>query len=168
MKSLVAALSAVLLITSAAVADCQKNVGVVGDWSVWRYSTGEHKGCFIYANPLKSSPKSVDHGLVSFFLRSTKRKDVRAEASLQFGYDQSRDAGGRVKVGSKTFRLMADHKAAWLARARDTELLDAMKTGSLMTVSTVSGRGNKTVYEFPLKGVTEAMRLMRRHCPRSK
>ena len=152
---------------AAALADTQKNVGTFGPWSVWTYSTSERKGCFIYANPARMAPSTLDHGQVSFFVRSTENKGERAEASLQFGYDQSAKSEGVVKVGDKTFHLMTDHKHAWLVGATDSQLLDAMKaTGGDMTVNTVSLRGNRTSYEFPLKGVTDAMQALRRYCPR--
>ncbi|MFC3693548.1 invasion associated locus B family protein [Chenggangzhangella methanolivorans] len=155
----------ILMLGSAAEAATQKNLGRFESWSVWTYDDGERKGCFIYANPSAAFPRAADHGLVSFFVRSTTREDVRSEASLQFGYDQSAKAEGRAVIGGENFQLLTEGKAAWLSRPREDELLAAMRSGAKMTVSTVSKRGSQTRYEFSLKGVSDAMRVLRRHCP---
>lgn len=154
-----------LLLAAPVQAATQKNLGSFESWSVWTYDDGERKGCFIYANPSSAFPKAADHGLVSFFVRSTSRDDVHSEASLQFGYPQSAKADGRADIDGESFKLLTDGKAAWLARAREDELVAAMRRGAKMTVSTQSARGTSTRYEFSLKGVSNAMETLRKHCP---
>lgn len=153
------------LMTSGALAAAPKKLGDFAAWSAWSYAEAENKGCFIYANPASASPKTLDHGLVSFFIRSTHRKDVRTEASLQFGYEQASKADAEIKIDGEAFQLMTDGVNAWLARGREAEMIEAMRTGRAMEVSTVSKRGNKTAYAFPLKGVTDAMKVLRKTCP---
>lgn len=153
------------LMTSGALAAAPKKLGEFSSWSAWSYATPEQTGCFIYANPASASPKSLDHGMVSFFIRSTHRKEVRTEASLQFGYEQAAQADARIEIDGAVFQLQTEGVNAWLARAREAEMIAAMRMGRAMEVSTVSKRGNKTAYSFPLKGVTDAMKVLRKTCP---
>lgn len=153
------------LMTAPASAAAPEKLGEFSAWSAWAYATPEQKGCFIYASPATASPKTLDHGAVSFFVRSTHRKEVRTEASLQFGYEQAEKADARIEIGGETFQLVTKGQDAWLARAREAEMIEAMRSGRTMEVSTMSKRGNKTAYSFPLKGVTDAMKVLRKRCP---
>ncbi|MFJ5486784.1 hypothetical protein ACIKTA_03730 [Hansschlegelia beijingensis] len=156
--------SAVLAVSPVKAAE--KNIGFFESWSVWQYSDAGGKGCFIYANPSKAEPAKLNHGLVSFFVRSTGKSPAGTEASLQFGYDLNEDAPSSVDVDGKKFSLQAHKNGAWLVggEPREQELLKAMERGRSMTVSTASKRGNETHYVFSLKGVTQAMGLLRRRC----
>lgn len=153
------------LMASGAFAAAPKKLGEFSAWSAWAYATPEQKGCFIYANPASATPKTLDHGQVSFFIRSTHRKEVRTEASLQFGYDQASKADAKIEIGGEVFGLVTEGRDAWLANAAEADMIKAMRAGRTMEVSTVSKRGNKTAYTFPLKGVTDAMNVLRKSCP---
>ena len=97
--------SAVLAISPVRAAE--KNIGFFESWSVWQYSDAEGKGCFIYSNPSKAEPAKLNHGLVSFFVRSTGKSPPGTEASLQFGYDLDENAASSVDVdGKKVVRYL--------------------------------------------------------------
>ncbi|HVI28711.1 hypothetical protein [Hansschlegelia sp.] len=167
MKKLFLAATAALAVLSLSPAEAaEKNIGFFGSWSVWQYSDAGGKGCFIYANPSKAEPARLNHGLVSFFIRSVGKSPPRTEASLQFGYAVDPNGPSWLSVDGKKFRLQTYKSGAWLAggKPRERDLLKAMKSGRSMRVSTASRRGNETHYVFPLNGVTRAMGLLRRRC----
>lgn len=160
-------LSLILVASPAYAAKSPSNVGTYKSWSVWEYTEKSAKRCFIYANPTNASPDRLDHGLVSFFVRSTVRKDLKSEASFQVGYPFKEGSEARLVIDGASFRLLTSDKGAWLATGaeREQELLEAMKSGRSMTITALSARGNETRYEFPLAGVTDAVKRLRAVCP---
>lgn len=162
-----ALLSLLLACAPALASENPKNIGAYKGWTVWKYSQKARSRCFIYANPSKATPKGLDHGLVSFFVRSTSRAEVKSEASLQVGYRFKAGQEVSVVVDGETFRMITEDKGAWLAKggARERDLVEAMKGGKTMTVSARSRRGNATSYVFALAGVTDALKKMRTVCP---
>ena len=167
MRIAFAFLSLIFAAAPALAVDNPKNIGTFNSWSVWKYKQKARNRCFIYSNPAKSMPAKLDHGLVSFFIRSTQRTELRSEASLQVGYPLKEKQEARLVVDGEKFRLFASGKGAWLAKGgtRERDLLEAMKVGKTMTITARSARGNETGYVFPLAGVTEAMKRLRTVCP---
>ncbi|MGA0533030.1 invasion associated locus B family protein [Hansschlegelia sp. KR7-227] len=165
-RNVIAALSLVFFVTPASGAANPQKIGTFKDWTVWKYTQTSRKRCFIYSNPTRSEPRRLDHGLVSFFVRSTVRKDVASEASLQVGYPLAPGSEAVLDVDGGKFRLATSGKGAWLVKPeRERELLDALRKGSTLTVSARSARGNRTTYAFSLAGVTDAMGRLRQACP---
>lgn len=156
-----------LLLAAPALAQAPKTLGSYKGWSVWQYSDGGRSRCFIYATPDKATPPTLDHGLVSFFVRKTVRPEIKSEASLQVGYPFKERSEAQVAIDGEKFRMLTQEKGAWLAKggAREGELLEAMKVGRTMTVTARSARGNETAYVFTLAGVTDAMKRLRSACP---
>ena len=95
------------------------------------------------------------------------RKDLRSEASLQVGYPFKEGSEARLVIDGAAFRLFTSDRGAWLATGaeREQDLLEAMKAGRSMTITALSARGNETRYEFPLAGVTDALKRLRAVCP---
>ena len=166
LRNIVAALSLIFFVTPVLSAANPQNIGAYKDWSVWKYANKSRNRCFVYSNPVKSEPKRLDHGLVSFFVRSTLRRDVDSETSLQVGYALAPGSEARLDIEGRKFRLVTFGNGAWLAKPeRESELLDAMRKGSKLTVSARSKRGNRTTYAFSLSGITEAMSRLKQACP---
>ncbi|PZQ87254.1 MAG: hypothetical protein DI534_15165 [Leifsonia xyli] len=166
LRNIVAALSLIFFVAPVLSAANPQNIGAYKDWSVWKYTNKSRKRCFVYSNPVKSQPKRLDHGLVSFFVRSTLRKGVASEASVQVGYALKPGSEARVDVDGRRFSLSTSGNGAWLTKPeRERELVDAMRKGSKLKVSAQSERGNQTTYAFSLAGLTEAMARLKQACP---
>ncbi len=140
--------------------------GSFNDWSAWTYQEGGRKNCYIYATASAKTPAQLDHGDVSFFVRSVRQPANRTEANFSVGYDFAADSKVRAEIGDARFEMMVSGGNAWLAAAeQERELLEAMKGGDEMSLTATSRRGNRTSYVFSLDGVTAAVRQLHKDCP---
>lgn len=164
MRSTSIALAFVILSSSCAMAQTPRLLGTYESWSAWRFTENKSEVCYTFSDAVVKQPGHLDHGRVSFFVRRLKSGKTRTEASLQTGYTFAPNAI-RVTVGGKSFTMIPRGKSAWLRRAeREEEFVRALSRGRSMVVEATSRRGNKTKYDFSLKGFTAAMRKVRQGC----
>lgn len=150
----------------AALAAKPEPAGTFNAWSVWTYKDGTKKNCYIYSAAKTKSPASLNHGDVSFFVRTVNSSQARTEANFTVGYDFAPGSTVRAEIGSATFDMMVQGDNAWLREAeKEKDLLAAMRGGDEMSIHARSRRGNPTSYVFPLDGVTAAVRQMQKECP---
>ncbi|TCT05559.1 invasion associated locus B family protein [Aquabacter spiritensis] len=155
-----------LLASGPALATVPESAGSFQDWSAWVYKEGGRPHCYIYAQAVEKAPARLDHGDVSFFVRSVRQAATKTEASLNVGYDFQPGSTVRAAIGDETFQLMVKGQNAWLPTAEEEDdLLAAMKGGSEMSIRATSRRGNPTSYTFSLDGVTAAIQQMQKQCP---
>jgi hypothetical protein len=145
-------------------------VGTFEDWSMFSY-TGTYKGsspgkiCYIYAEPSDMKPPKLDHGRVSFSITTSPTQGVPNESSFVVGYSLKEQSPVTVDIDGRKFTMFTEGDSAWLINTEEEkQLLDAMKSGSNMTVTAQSGRGNKTTYKYSLDGVTAAADKMSAEC----
>lgn len=156
-----------LLVTGVALAASPKSLGVFGRWSAWTYSQKGHDHCFIYSSPTAAEPSSLDHGQVTFFVRTTRRTEAPTESSFQTGYGFAPHADLKASVDGTAFPMFASGNSAWLSGGGGQEraFLRSLERGHEMTIEAMSSRGNQTHYRFSLDGVTKAMQSARAACP---
>jgi hypothetical protein len=147
------------------MAQTPRFLGSFESWSAWTFRDGNVKACYIYAEAATKTPEHLDHGRVGLFVRRLKSGETRTEASFQTGYQFAPDAI-TVSVDRERFRMIPRGGNAWLRRSsREEEFVHAVAKGRMLIVEAVSKRGNRTHYTFSLKGVSAAMRKVRRECP---
>ncbi|MBA4791422.1 MAG: hypothetical protein H2042_17095 [Rhizobiales bacterium] len=152
--------------SATAQAAAPQNAGTFNDWSAWTYQEGGRKNCYVYATATSKTPARLDHGDVSFFVRSVRQPANRTEANFSVGYDFAAGSTVKAEIGDTSFEMMVNGGNAWLAAAeQEKELLEAMKGGSDMELTATSRRGNRTSYVFSLDGVTAAVRQLHKDCP---
>jgi invasion protein IalB len=142
--------------------------GTFKDWTMWTYdgSYGGQQGkvCYIYSEPEKKQPTSLDHGRVSFSVTSVP-DGSKTEANFVAGYELKDQSKVTVEIGAKQFTMFTEGDSAWLVNKEDEPaLLAAMRSGSSMTIKAVSRRGNDTSYDYSLSGVTDASDKMKAEC----
>jgi hypothetical protein len=139
-------------------------IGSRNSWSAWKVYENKSAICYVYSDALSKMPEHLDHGRVSLFVRRLKSGKVRTEASLQVGYEFAPTAI-RIAVDGKRFTMIPRGNYAWLRRTeREAEFARALEKGRMATVEATSRRGNKTTYNFPLRGFTAVMKKVRRSC----
>ena len=152
-------LSAALFAASvgAALAQTPSSLGKFNDWSAWSYSGSKGMVCYIHSAPSALIPSSLDHGEVSFFIRTSPAEGISNEANFVVGYPFKERSPVIVDIDGQKFEMFTQADSAWLLNAaEEPKLLAAMKAGRKMTVSGTSRRGNKTTYNYSLSGVTAA------------
>lgn len=161
------ALSALIagLAATPALAQSSTPLGQFKDWSAWSYAGSKGKVCYIFAEPQEKLPGSLDHGDISFFVRTSPGEDIAQEANFVVGYPFKDDSMVEVDIDGKAFQMFTQGDSAWLVNAsEEDELLGAMKAGSSMTVTGTSRRGNRTTYKYSLSGVTAASGKIKSEC----
>lgn len=157
---------ALVFTSSAALAAKPEPAGTFNAWSAWTYKESGKKNCYIYSAATTKSPARLNHGDVSFFVRTVNQPQAQTEANFTVGYDMAPGSTVRAIIGSNSFDMMVQGENAWLVAAeKEKELLAAMRGGDEMSIRATSRRGNETSYVFSLDGVTAAVRQMQKDCP---
>lgn len=160
-------LSAALFVApaGAALAQSPSSLGKFNDWSAWSYNSNKGKVCYIHSSPSELVPSSLQHGDVSFFIRTSPGEGIANEANFVVGYPFKENSTVTVDIDGQKFTMFTQGDSAWLLNAaEEPQLLAAMKAGRKMTVSGTSRRGNATSYPYSLSGVTAASNKIISEC----
>lgn len=134
-----------------------------GDWGVYSFVRNGSPVCYALSVPKESAPANVDHGK-NYFLIAPAEKESGNEPEAILGYSLKSGSTVRVSVGDKQFTMFVRDNTAWVSDvARRPELINALRSGSHMTLQATSARGTLTTYTYSLAGVTAAMEQIA-HC----
>ncbi|PDS46235.1 hypothetical protein CO662_04590 [Rhizobium anhuiense] len=134
-----------------------------GDWGVYSFTRNGSQVCYALSVPKESAPANVDHGK-NYFLIAPAEKGGGNEPEAMLGYALKTGSIVQVSIGDKTFKMFVKDKAAWVSDAAlEPELVDALRSGSQMTLHATSARGTRTTYTYSLRGVTAALERVA-HC----
>lgn len=159
------ALAAGVAATSAALGAEAKNLGNFNYWSAWQSTDANGVICYVSSTPQKMLPTSVDHGQVNFLVINRKGLGTRNEVQSLMGYELRGDPAPVATVDGKSYKMVIEGKAAWLASAADEPTFVAsMKSGKELSVTATSKRGTNTSYSYSLSGVTAALKALDDKC----
>ena len=137
------------------------------DWSAFDETEGSNKVCYIGSTPKKQRGKYKKRGETYVLVTHRPAEKTRGVISIKAGYSFKKGTDVQVNVGSQRFTLFTDKDHAW---ARDTagdhKLTAAMRSGSQMIVTGISGRGTKTTDTYSLSGFTAAYNTINKACPK--
>ena len=143
----------------------QSLLSVFGDWAAYTITEQNSKNCYIRSEPTRSEPNRLNHGEVHFFVSIYPDQGIKGQPYFQVGYSFQENSSVSIDVAGKTFNMFTQEDGAWIHDdSVEPVLVQSMIEGNTMTVSGVSGRGNKTTYRFSLKGVTKAIEEARKAC----
>jgi invasion protein IalB len=82
-----------------------------------------------------------------------------------FGYPLKANSDATVEIGATNFAMYTQNDGAWVKNAaEEARLVEAMRKGAEVTVKGESSRGTKTVDQFSLKGVSQALDRAAQEC----
>jgi hypothetical protein len=140
-------------------------LGTFNSWSAWKSADAKGVICYISSDPQDMQPTSVDHGEVHFFIIHRKGLGTRQEVQSLMGYTLKSGSTPTANVDGKSYNMVIEGKAAWLASTGDEAGFVAdMKRGKALSLSAESQRGTKTTYTYSLSGVTAAMNAIDKSC----
>lgn len=158
-KSLATALVLTLAAVGTASAQTPNRIQQFKAWGAYSYKSGNSNVCYVLSVPTKKEPASVDHGDIFFIVTQRPGQNISYEPQVMVGYPLQANSKVTVTVDNKNFVMFTKEKAAWVENAaEEPALIAAMKSGTNLRVSAVSGRGTKTTYEYQLQGVTAALK----------
>lgn len=160
-----AALTALAAGVSQAAA-APESLGTFGDWSAFSYMDGSGKVCFVISEPKSAKlSRRARRGDVFFMVTHWAGKQKFGEPSVIIGYPFKQTHSPQIKVGSDTFGMKPNKDGAWIeSNAEERKLIEAMKAGTSMTVTGMSGRGTRSTDRYSLNGVTAALDKIDAEC----
>jgi hypothetical protein len=172
-------LAAALPILLAAPAQAQRAggdqptlLGQFGDWGAYKAAPGGKTVCFALSKPTSAviDPPTRKRDASYLFLSTRPSEKVKNEFSAIVGYPQKPGAETTVTVGSSNFAMYTQADGAWVKNAaEETQLIDAIRRGSEVTVRSesaraVDGKTAKTTDTYSLKGVAQALDKVAEEC----
>lgn len=154
-----------IAVAGPAAAQTPSSLGNYNDWTAWAYSGQNGKVCYIYSKPSELLPRNLNHGDVSFFIRTSPSEGIAKEANFVAGYTFEDNSMVTVDVDGKKYQMFTQGDSAWLVNAdEEEELVESMRAGRQMTITGKSRRGNETTYRYSLSGVTAATDKISNEC----
>lgn len=153
----------VVALTPMSVAEAEpRMVFQSSDWGVYSYVKDGTPACYALSAPKESAPSNVDHG-ENYFLIAPAEKGGGSEPEAMMGYDLKPGSQVEVSIGDQSFRMFVKDNTAWVSDpARAPVLINALRSGSRMTLEALSARGTRTTYTYSLTGVTAALQYVAR------
>ena len=165
MRLALSALLAAALAFPAAALAAPSPIATYKQWSVFTREVEGDLICFAASEAQDKAPKSVNHGDIFFMVATWKSGAATNQPSFMAGYNLKDAPAPGVRVGGAKWTMYADQNEAFIEAAADEQaLVAAMRKGSTMNVTAVSGRGTATSYAFSLQGVSAALDKVKDAC----
>ncbi|NNF77091.1 MAG: hypothetical protein HKN05_03590 [Rhizobiales bacterium] len=158
-RATIAALSGLILFSSAALAQEPQSIGTFGKWTAYSLKGKNGMECYIASKPIETEPKNVRRDPVHFLVTH------KSMVNTIIGYNFKKDSEASLTIDSSKFSMITDGDGAWLdTTQKDRKAVLAMKRGNKMSVRGTSWRGTKTRDTYSLDGVTAAMKAIADAC----
>jgi len=139
--------------------------GAYGDWSLYEFEEGGYPVCYLASRVLKSS-EFVSGRAPSFVLITNRPGEGKWHVvSVVGGYTYQDGSSVTVAVGRHQFHLFTDNDTAWAEDAIDPLIVQAIHSGSSLTVNGKVKDGPILTDNFSLKGAAEALNALDKACP---
>jgi hypothetical protein len=153
---------------TAAVGSAQPTLlGQYGDWGAYTASPEGKKVCFALGKPssMATDPPGRRRDPAYLFISTRPTEKVRNEVSVIMGYPLRANSDATAEIGPTRFAMYTQNDGAWIKNvAEESRLVEAMRKGADMTVRGVSSRGTKTIDQYSLKGLTQALERVTAEC----
>lgn len=149
-----------------AMAQEATNLGTFKAWTAWKSKDANGDMCYISSTPEKTAPDGVTRSPINFLVIHRKGLGTRNEVQTLIGYPfNSSNANASATIDGKTYPMVTEGEAAWLASAGDeANFVAALKAGATLVVKGTSQRGTNTTDTYSLSGVTAAMTEIDKAC----
>lgn len=158
-RTTIAALSGLILFSSAAFAQEPQSIGTFGKWTAYSLKGKNGTECYIASKPIETEPKNVRRDPVHFLVTH------KSMVNTIIGYNFKENSEAALTIDSTKFTMITNGDGAWLdTTQKDRKAVVAMKRGNKMIVRGTSWRGTKTRDTYSLEGVTAAMKAIADAC----
>ena len=149
-----------------ALAQQAQNLGTFKAWTAWKGTDANGEMCYISSQPESTAPDGVKRSPIHFLIIHRKGLGTKNEVQTLIGYPfDTSNANASASIDGKTFPMVTEGEAAWLASAGDEgSFVSALKAGSKLVVKGTSQRGTNTTDTYDLGGVTAAMTEIDKAC----
>jgi len=141
------------------------SLAVFRDWGAFR--EGEENApvhCFAIAEPPPET-RAAGHGAFAS-VGSWPARRIRAQIAIHLSHAPRDGAPVTLSIGDMSFALTAKGRDAWAAdRHADAAIVAAMRSGSSMSVSSVTPQGQPFADGYRLRGAASAIDSALLACP---
>ena len=156
---------ATVALSHAALAQDPQFMRQFKDWAAYSFEDSNKKICFAVSQPRDTQTNNLDRGEVYFYVSDWPRQNVRAEVSVQAGYQYKPGSTTTAVIGSNVFEMFTDGDKAFVQSPdQERNLVNAMRRGSKMEIRGRSNKGTETIDVYSLAGVTAAINHVRNNC----
>jgi invasion protein IalB len=167
------ALAAIALFSLTGAAAAQSGatqLNTFKDWNAFTSNTADGKMCFIATQPTDTKYSQPVNGRDPAFFQITRipSKGVVNEVSSIVGYTFATNADVTIDVDGAKFKMFLDAShpdTAWSVQETESALVEAMKKGHAMTLTSTSRRGTQITDSYSLSGITAALDAVTKECP---
>lgn len=130
------------------------DLGVFGDWGAFR--DPQTPRCYAIAAAVPSARARDYEPFAS--IGTWPRRDVRGQVHLRLSRNIAKGAAISLRIGDNRFALTGGGGDAWAQdRRMDAAIVAAIRSGSVMYVTSRDARGNRFTDRFSLAGAATAM-----------
>jgi invasion protein IalB len=160
---------ALLASTSLAAAQAPSSIGSFKVWNAYVSNDAGGKVCFAASQPTNSkySRNISSRGDTFFMITTIPTKNIRNEASTIIGYPFKAQSDVVIDVDGQQFKLFfndATAETSWAVPEQEQALVEAMKKGSKMSVTSTSSRGTQVTDNYSLSGISAALDAIAKEC----
>jgi invasion protein IalB len=160
---------ALLASTNWAAAQAPTSIGTFSVWNAYVSNDPGGKVCFAASQPQSSkySRTVSSRGDTYFMVTTIPSKSIKNEASTIVGYPFKASSDVTVDVDGAKFKMFfndATGETSWAVPDQEAALIEAMKKGSKMTISSTSSRGTDVTDNYSLSGITAALDAIAKEC----
>jgi invasion protein IalB len=143
-------------------------LGQFGDWGAYKADPGGKAVCFALSKPTKgeTDPPGRNRDPAYAFVSTRPTDKVRNEISVIVGYPQKAGYDALATIdGATKYTLYTQDDGAWVKESKEeTQMVDAMRKGGNLVVTSESARGTKTTDTYSLRGISEALDKVAAEC----
>ena len=161
----IAALLAALPGAASASAGERTALGIFRDWGAFREGPADAPDrCFAIAEPPPGTRSAGRGAFASVASWPTKR--IRAQLAIRLSHDHRDGAPVTLSIGDGSFALVTQGRDAWARdRGTDAAIVAAMRSGSSMSISSVTPQGLPFADGYRLRGAASAIDSALLGCP---
>ena len=159
------AVGAIMALAPAAQAQQATELGTFNAWTAWQATDASGVICYVSATPTSSEPSGANRDPIHFMIIHRKGMGTKNEVQTIIGYPFNATANANATVDGKSYPMVTEGSAAWLASTGDEGgFVAAFKAGSNLVIKGTSQRGTNTTDTYSLSGATAAVNAIDAAC----
>ncbi len=142
-------------------------LGQFGDWAAYELAPGGKKTCFALSQPVSAvtEPPGRSRDSSYVFVSTRPAEKTKNEVSVVVGYPQKSGQEAMAVIGSARYVLYTQNNGAWVKDlAEQPQLVEAMRKGANLIITSESSHGTKTTDIYSLKGISQALDKVAEAC----
>lgn len=141
-------------------------IGTFGDWKALMTGKDKQKVCYALSQPKERLPAKLARDPGYLYISNRMADGAKNEIAFKLGFATKSGQDGALSIGTASFALIGSGESAFLKNpAQESQLIEAMKRVSAISLKMASARGNETTDKYSLNGFGKALEAVAKECP---